>query len=162
MRALSTHWGAAMERLVAGEGQVDLGDVRLEAVGFAGHVEDAAVETTVQRGGGPEPASAAIRDRVLEGLARAPGQAFEVGTARQVVPEAAVATTRGGPETPVLRAQASAPPGQVPMLLTEDPDGYLSWVLPKNHDDVVERRRRRESGRERAGPPTSSPSSRSR
>ena len=23
------------------------------------------------------------------------------------------------------------------MLLTEDPDGYLSWVLPTNHDDVV-------------------------
>ncbi len=126
-----------MERLVAGDGQVDLGDVRLEAVGFAGRVEDAAVETTGLRGGGPESPTAALRDRVLEGLARAPGQAFEVGTARQVVPEAAVATTRGGPETPVLRAQASAPPGQVPMLLTEDPDGYLSWVLPTNHDDVV-------------------------
>ena len=35
-----------MERLGAGEGQVDLGDVRLEAVGFVGHVDDASVETS--------------------------------------------------------------------------------------------------------------------
>jgi pimeloyl-ACP methyl ester carboxylesterase len=123
-----------VERLIAGE-QVELGDVRLEAVDFEGRVGDATIAERTTRGGAARGESARVRDLLLKGLAEAPGNAFDIGKPREVVPEP---PKRGDGEQPKLRVQASVPPDRTPMLLTEDPDGFLSWVLPTNHEELAE------------------------
>ena len=90
------------------------------------------------RGGAARGESDRIRDLLLKSLAEAPGHAFDVGKPREVVPEP---PKRGGGGQPMLRVQASVPPDRTPMLLTEEPGGFLSWVMPTNHEELREHAR---------------------
>jgi pimeloyl-ACP methyl ester carboxylesterase len=139
-----------MERLVAGE-EVELGTLRLQAVGFDGRIDDATFAERTMRGSvSRDRSTTTIRDLLLQGLAGAPGKAFDVGEPHQVVPE--TAPTRDGDADRRLHARIAVPPGRVPMLLTEDSDGFLSWVLPTNHAEIVERTGTATRGLDRGAP----------
>ena len=85
------------------------------------------------RGGATHGESDRIRDLLLKSLAEAPGHAFDVGKQREGVPEP---PKHGGGGQPMLHVQATVPPDRTPMLLTEEPGGFLSWVMPTNHEEV--------------------------
>ena len=40
------------------------------------------------------------------------------------------------PKQPTTIATVPGEPGRLPLLLSQDADGFLSWVLPDNHDDL--------------------------
>ena len=131
-----------MAQLDANGSPVDVAGLVLRARGFSGRVERAEDIAAQRERGGDRDVRVSLSDRLLEGFAGAPEGAFDIGSAASVEIESVETTatepTRGEPVTPLLEAEVETPSGRLPILLAEDEDGFLSWELPENHDELVE------------------------
>jgi hypothetical protein len=118
-----------------GEAAVDVGGLRLEVSGFAGEAE--VVTAAAERGAPTRDAltPGSVADRLAAHLASVPGSPFDVGAPVEV--RGAPESHRDGAAGATTAAQVDAVPGHVPLLLVEDGDGTLQWVLPDNHDELV-------------------------